>query len=206
MVIPSLYKDRNPNQANSECGVNLLWHEAILSTRKEAASNPGRFTTLIELTNATACTDPAVYEGAPSIEVPSTVDPWDPGYVLPVALPEEEGHFALCAVAGNDYAGAAAVVFEVDRTPPMFAAGASVEDLGEGNVAVQPFLNPPEIATVRFTWVPGDAECPATDQFQDFFIIPLMLESGKLPATYCVYALDAAGNSSGVTRVPIDSR
>lgn len=59
---------------------------------------------------------------------------------------------------------------------------------------------------MRFTWVPGDAECPAREEFQDFFIVPLMLEADELPATYCIYGLDQAGNTTEVTRVPIASR
>lgn len=160
-------------------------------------------TALVELTGADVCADPSVYAAAQAITVPAAGDPWDPGYVLPVALPEQEGRFALCAVAGDDYAGAATVLFEVDRTPPLFPAGAAVEHIGEGNVSIQPFLNPPEISTVRFTWVPGDGDCPATEQFRDFFIVPLTLEAGDLPATYCIYALDQAGNTTDVTRIPI---
>ncbi|HMR48999.1 MAG TPA: hypothetical protein PKE40_07215 [Arachnia sp.] len=173
-----------------------------------ADSAPVR-TALVELTRSTVCTDPAVYADYATAEAsiaPAVEDPWDPGLVLPVTLPEEEGHYALCAVAGDDYAGAAAVVFEVDRTPPLFQPGASVEDLGEGNVSIAPFLNPPELSTVRFTWVEGDTECPTTEQFQDFFIVPLMLEAEHLPATYCIYGLDQAGNTTDVVRIPIAAR
>ncbi|QLQ09141.1 MAG: trypsin-like serine protease [Nocardioidaceae bacterium] len=180
--------------------------QAGLVTHSSLGDSASVRTALVELTGAAVCAEPAVYDGADAVEVPSGVYPWDPGYELPVTLPEEEGHYALCAVAGNDYAGAAAVVFEVDRTPPLFEAGASVYDLGEGNVTVSPFLNPPELSTVRFTWVPGDAECPAREEFQDFFIVPLMLEADELPATYCIYGLDQAGNTTEVTRVPIASR
>lgn len=173
-----------------------------------ADSAPVR-TVLVELTSSTVCTDPAVYAGLATAEAPiapAVEHPWDPGYVVPVTLPEEEGHYALCAAAEDDYAGAMAVVFEVDRTPPLFQAGASIEDLGTGNVSVLPFLNPPELSTVRFTWVEGDNECPATEQFQDFFIVPLMLEADQLPATYCIYGLDQAGNTTDVVRVPIAAR
>ena len=136
--------------------------------------------------------------------VPATEYDWDEGRVVPVTLPEVEGHYALCAVANDDYAGAATVLFEVDRTPPLFQPGASVEDLGDGNVTVFPFLNPPELSTVRFTWVPGDAECPAPETFQDFFIVPLTLMADQLPATYCIYGLDQAGNATDVVRIPLD--
>lgn len=173
-----------------------------------ADSAPVR-TALVELTGSAICTDPAVYVDDETAEppiAPAVERPWDPGLVVPVTLPEEEGHYALCAVAGEDYAGAAAVVFEVDRTPPLSQPDVSVEDLGEGNVSVFPFLNPPELSTVRFTWVEDDTACPAMEQFQDFFIVPLMLEADQLPATYCIYGLDQAGNTTDVVRIPIAAR
>ena len=162
-------------------------------------------TALVPLDSSSVCTDPATYDGAESVAVPAVTYPWEDGLVLPVDLPAEEGFFALCAVVEDDYEGAATVIFEVDQTPPMFQPGASVEDIGAGNIAVNPFLNPPELSTVRFTWVPGDAECPATSEFQDFFVIPLMLEAEQLPATYCIYGLDQAGNTTDVVRIPLES-
>ncbi|MBK7820610.1 MAG: hypothetical protein IPJ61_05940 [Tessaracoccus sp.] len=178
---------------------NLVVNPAV------ADSAPVR-TVLVELTDSGVCGDPATYSDAPTVTVPAVGHDWDDGYVLPVKLPEDEGHYALCAVANDDYAGAASVLFEVDRTPPLFQPGGSVEDLGDGNVSVSPFLNPPELSTVRFTWVPGDAECPATETFQDFFIVPLTLMAEDLPATYCIYGLDQAGNATDVVRIPIASR
>ena len=65
-------------------------------------------------------------------------------------------------------------------------------------------LPTPELSTVRFTWVPGDAECPAPETFQDFFIVPLTLMADQLPATYCIYGLDQAGNATDVVRIPLD--
>lgn len=163
-------------------------------------------TALVPLDRSAVCTDPATYDGAESVTVPAVTYPWEDGLVLPVTLPAEEGFFALCAAVEDDYDGAATVIFEVDQTPPMFQPGASVEDIGDGNIMINPFLNPPELSTVRFTWVPGDTECPATSEFQDFFVIPLMLEANQLPATYCIYGLDQAGNSTDVVRIPLTSR
>lgn len=163
-------------------------------------------TALVPLDRSAVCTDPATYDGAESVTVPAVTYPWEDGLVLPVTLPAEEGFFALCAAVEDDYDAAATVIFEVDQTPPMFQPGASVEDIGDGNIMINPFLNPPELSTVRFTWVPGDTECPATSEFQDFFVIPLMLEANQLPATYCIYGLDQAGNSTDVVRIPLTSR
>lgn len=164
-------------------------------------------TALVPLTSSEVCSDPATYADSDASTATVTVveNPWEDGLVLPVDLPEEEGFLALCAVVEDDYPGAATVIFEVDRTPPLFAPGASVEDIGDGNIVVSPFLNPPELSTVRFTWVPGDDECPATSDFQDYFVVPLMLEADQLPATYCIYGLDAAGNQTDVVRIPLAS-
>jgi len=35
--------EHEPDCSFAERGINLLWHDAILSTQKEAASKPGRF-------------------------------------------------------------------------------------------------------------------------------------------------------------------
>lgn len=187
-----------PDANNADARANLAVNPAV------GDSAPVR-TALVELTDASVCADPATYADAATATVPATEHDWDEGHIVAVTLPEVEGHYALCAVAKDDYAGAATVLFEVDRTPPLFQPGASVYDLGEGNVSVSPFLNPPELSTVRFTWVPGDAECPAPETFQDFFIVPLTLMADDLPATYCIYGLDQAGNTTDVVRIPLGS-
>jgi len=162
-------------------------------------------TALVPLGDGTACTKAATYAHAASKPLPKAGEDWDrTGVEVPVTLPETEGRFLLCAAQGSDYAGAASIAFEVDRTPPIFPASADVEDVGGGTVVVRPHLIPPEISTVRFTWgTPGKVDCDDTSTFQDFFIVPLTLEPSDLPATYCVYGLDAAGNTTPVTRIEI---
>lgn len=162
-------------------------------------------TALVPLGDGTACTQAATYAEAAELPLPEGGEPWDrEGARVTVDLPAEEGHHALCAVAGDDYAGAATVLFEVDRTPPLFPASATVEDIGGGSVVVRPHLDPPELSTVRFTWGPrGEVDCSDTASFQDFFIIPLTLEAGDLPATYCVYGLDGAGNATDAVEIDI---
>lgn len=163
-------------------------------------------TVLVELGDGDECADPAVYIGATEIEVPaSTGTEWKAeGTAAAVDLPEVEGWYALCALFGDDHAGAATITFEVDRTPPAVELVIAVEDLGEGAVWVRPYLEPPEIATIRFTWGPaGQVDCEDAASFQDFFIVPLLLEAGDQPATYCAYGLDNAGNASPVTEVEI---
>jgi hypothetical protein len=165
-------------------------------------------TVLVPLGDGTACGTAATYATAASRPLPKAGQEWEAlGVKVAVDLPETEGRFLLCAVAGSDYAGAASVLFEVDRTPPIFAAAAEVEDIGGGTVIVRPHLVPPEIATVRFTWgAPEEVDCTNTAGFQDFFIVPLTLETSDLPASYCIYGMDAAGNATGVTRIEIPKR
>lgn len=162
-------------------------------------------TALVPLGDATACQLPATYDGASPKTLPKAGEPWELlGVKVAVELPETEGHYLLCAATESDYAGAAAVVYEVDRTPPLLPAAADIEDLGEGAVLVQPHLNPPEITTVRFTWGdPATLDCDDTAGFRGFFFVPLLLEPGDLPAKYCVYGMDAAGNPTEVTRMEI---
>ncbi len=165
-------------------------------------------TALVALGDATACAKPATYAQAKAKKLPRAGEDWEQvGVTVPVDLPTEEGRFLLCAVNGSDYAGAASVAFEVDRTPPIFAAAADVEDIGGGAVVVRPHLIPPEISTVRFTWgAPDTVDCADTDGFQDFFVVPLTLEAADLPASYCIYGMDAAGNRTDVTRIEIPRR
>lgn len=162
-------------------------------------------TALVPLHTGMECTSAATYERADVVTVPEAGEEWDRvGVAVPAALPEDEGWYALCAVRGDDYAGAATVLFEVDRTAPIFDASADVEQLGEGAVIVRPHLDPPEISTVRFTWgAPDEVDCADTSTFQDFFIVPLTLERADLPARYCIYGLDAAGNRTEVTEIEI---
>jgi hypothetical protein len=73
-------------------------------------------------------------------------------------------------------------------------------------VLVQAHLNPPEISTVRFTWGhPDTVDCDDTATFQNLFIAPLTILADDLPATYCLYGLDAAGNPTPVQTIDIPS-
>lgn len=175
--------------------------EASLVGRK---AGPAR-TALVPLGDGTACLKPETYASAEQITVAQAGYEWERlGTNVPVNLPETEGHFTLCAVTGDDYAGAASVLFEVDRTPPIFPATAEVEDIGGGTVIVRPHLNPPELTTFRFTWGdPKTIDCEDTSSFQDFFIIPLTLTAEDLPASYCIYGMDGAGNPTDTTRIEI---
>ena len=159
-------------------------------------------TALIPLDDGVGCQDPGSYADAESHELVVAEHVWEEATVVPVALPEAEGWYLLCAVREQAYEHAASVVFEVDRTAPIIAADADVE-AGEGGVLVRPHLNPPELATVRFAWERGDVACPDPSTFEDFFVVPLFIEDADLPATYCIYGRDLAGNDSDVTRVPI---
>ena len=162
-------------------------------------------TALVPLGDGTACQQAQTYQGIDPVALPKAGEVWDlVGVTIPVDLPEEEGHYALCAASATDYPGAATILFDVDRTPPLFPASAEVEDLGDGDMLVRPHLNPPDTSTVRFTWGdPATVDCTDTDTFQDFFIVPLTIPREDLPATYCVYGLDAAGNASTVTTLDI---
>lgn len=165
-------------------------------------------TAVVPLGDPRACRATETYLGAPAVSVPAadTIE-WDGPQpaVVAVDLPQEEGFWMLCVAAPGAESVGSAVLFEVDRTPPVIAAGASVEDIGDGAMVVWPHLDPPELSTVRFTWGAPDAvNCENVDAFQDFFTQPLMLSADDLPASYCVIGLDSAGNATPVTRIEID--
>lgn len=177
---------------------------AILVGRKAGTVR----TALVPIGDGTACARAATYASSPARPLPKAGKEWDlsVGLDLPVELPEVEGFSLLCAVRDDDYAGAASVLFEVDRTPPRAKAAADVERL-DGAVVVRPHLDPPEISTVRFTWGrKGKVDCDDTPGFQDFFVVPLTIERADLPATYCIYGMDGAGNRTPVTRIEIPRR
>lgn len=165
-------------------------------------------TALVPLGDARACQHPETYLDAAATALPKAGEEWERvGVNIPVKLPEQEGRFLFCAVAGEDYPGAASVLFDVDRTPPTIPAGAEIEDIGGGAVVVRPVIHPPEITSVRFTWgAPNTVDCDNTEGFQEFFIVPLTLERGDLPVKYCVYGMDTAGNRTDVTRIDIPRR
>lgn len=162
-------------------------------------------TAVVPLGDATACESAGTYSSAAALPLVEAAEEWSlDGTEVDVDLPVDEGWYALCAVAGEDYAGAATVVFEVDRTPPVVAADAVLYREPELGVSVVPRMDPPEISNVRFTWGPeGEVDCSDTGAFQEFFVVPLWLENAELPVTYCVFGMDEAGNATEVVEVPI---
>lgn len=162
-------------------------------------------TVTVPLGDGSACRNPDTYVGGSVHMLPEAGEEWSiEGLIVTADLPETEGWFVLCAMRGDAAETAATVLFEVDRTPPVVSAGATVEDIG-GAIVVLPHLDPPELSTVRFTWGPvGVVDCSDTATFQDFFTVPLTIDSSELPALYCVYGMDAAGNATEVVEIPLE--
>ena len=162
-------------------------------------------TALVPIGDGTVCADKETYADADTHLLPRAGQPWEAvGVIVAPELPGAEGHYLLCAVSGERYDSAASVIFEVDRTPPTVAAGAEVERLDGGGVAVRPLLSPPELAAVRYTWAaPDTVDCDDLDAFQEFSVAPLIIAAADLPAVYCIYGLDAAGNRTPVTSIDI---
>ncbi|WP_040166270.1 trypsin-like serine protease [Microbacterium gorillae] len=163
-------------------------------------------TALVPLGDGRECTQKSTYASAATVQLPKATNSWEPdGRSVPVDLPTTEGWYLLCAIRGDDLAGAATVIFEVDRTPPVFAAGAHIDRMDEG-VIIRPYLVPPELAQPRYTWGdPDSTDCDDPSTFTDYRVIPLFIPAAELPAVYCVMALDVAGNASPVTRIPLDA-
>ena len=162
-------------------------------------------TAVVPIGDATACAAETTYAGVSPVPLPEAGEVWDRvGVVVPVALPETEGHFLFCAVRGEAYGQAASVLFEVDRTPSVVPVGIDTIDFGDGTVMVQPHFDPPELSRVRFIWGPPDTvDCENTDAFRDLMMVAPILTADDLPVLFCVYALDAAGNPTDVERFDI---
>ncbi|MCR6713006.1 MAG: serine protease [Demequina sp.] len=160
---------------------------------------------LVPLGDGGVCTDPATYAQAPSATLEVAGEAWeDKGTLVEPVLPDTEGWYLLCAVNGDDYAGAASVIFQVDETPPIFPADASLERQDDGAVIIHPHFNPPEISTIRYVLGPeGTVDCDDTDAFQSSLTFFTWVEPADMPATYCLFGLDAAGNRSPVTQIDI---
>jgi hypothetical protein len=125
------------------------------------------------------------------------------GVAVGVVLPEREGYYLLCAVRGDSFDAAASVIFDVDLTPPRFAADADVELSGETAI-IRPTLHPPELSGVRYAWgAPGTVDCADPSGFDDFATAPLILRADDLPAVYCLCGVDVAGNRTPVTVIDV---
>ncbi|QEO10160.1 trypsin-like serine peptidase [Protaetiibacter larvae] len=162
-------------------------------------------TAVVPFGDGRACLDAASYDGAASVSLPQAGERWETlGVHIPVTLPENEGHYLACAVRDDGYDRAAAVLFEVDRTPPVLPADAEVTRAEDGSVLIRPHFSPPEIAAVRYGWGPlGELDCDDPSGFREFLIVPLRLERHELPASYCLYGMDLAGNPTPVTRIDV---
>jgi hypothetical protein len=160
---------------------------------------------VVPIGDGRACLEERTYAASDARVLPHAGNRWEQvGVIVPVALPAVEGFYLLCAVRAERFDAAASVLFQVDRTPPVVAAGAVVEPLARGGVIVRPYLDPPELSAVRFGWgARGEFDCRDSDELTDFFVAPLVIEAGDLPAVYCIYGMDAAGNRTPVTRVDI---
>jgi len=162
-------------------------------------------TVLVPLKDGAECGRKETYVDSAARVLPRVGEPWEAvGVLIAVDLPVEEGFYLLCGVRAEAYGSAASVIFEVDRTPPVLDAGAKVERLEDGSVVVRPYLHPPELSTVRFTWgAMGTVDCEDTAAFQDSSLAPLTIHADDLPAEYCIYGRDVAGNATPVTTIDI---
>ena len=162
-------------------------------------------TTLVPIGDGTACLDKSTYAESAARLLPQAGEQWElVGAIVPVDLPESEGFHLLCAVRAEGYDRAASVLFQVDRSPPVMAADAVVERLDDGGLVVRPLLAPPEIAAVRFGWgTSGAIDCADAEQLDDYFLAPLVIGVDELPAVYCIYGMDAAGNRTPVSRIDL---
>lgn len=138
------------------------------------------------------------------------------GYGDPIALatdslieeeiPEAEGFYYLCVVAGNSptvdstwqsFANATVVLAHIDTTPPVIAPILSVQDF-ETEYYLEPIFRVPELVHyVLKLGPPATTDCDDPAGYFPYRRIALSIEkSSELPTKVCVIGYDEANNQT----------
>lgn len=121
-------------------------------------------------------------------------------------IPEAEGFYYLCLVAGNSpttdatwqsFANATVVFAQIDTTPPAIPPTLSVRDF-ETEYLIEPIFVVPELVHYILKFgPPEDTDCNDMTGYLPYRRIPLRLEkSTQIPATVCVIGYDYADNAT----------
>ncbi len=121
-------------------------------------------------------------------------------------IPEAEGVYYLCVLAGNSNnideawqsaSNATIVIAKIDTTPPSLEPMLSLNETPEG-FSYEPIFQVPELANFSLKHGPVDAiDCDDPADYMPYRRIPLFIEKGsETPAKICVIGSDYAGNLS----------
>ncbi len=142
------------------------------------------------------CHDPAVYGEAQALV---------PGALFDPPLPEESGHWLMCALGGP--AGGADADWQsvrnptilptvIDRTPPLIDVELLVHDVGEAWL-VDLVFRAPELQMFDWKWGPADStDCDDPDGYAAYQVFPVDLPFEDAPTRMCVIGYDHATNRS----------
>jgi hypothetical protein len=119
------------------------------------------------------------------------------------ALPEAEGHYALCVLgdkgivsggASQDPAHASMVTLEIDRTPPRLPAEFRVLDFGP-SWGLVPVYTPPEISAyaIKFGEL-ADTTCGNPGGYRPLLISPFTIPKTGAAVRFCAIGMDLADN------------
>ena len=119
-------------------------------------------------------------------------------------IPESEGFYYLCVVAGNSPTvdatwqptqHATVVIAQIDATPPIIPPIVSIRDRGN-EYAIEPIFEPPELSA--YSWklgIPATTDCAAPTAYQPYHGVPIRLDkSTQLPTKLCLIGFDSATN------------
>lgn len=119
-------------------------------------------------------------------------------------IPEAEGFYYLCIVAGNNstvdstwqsFANATVIFAQIDTTPPVIPPTLSVQEL-ETEYLVEPVFKIPELAHYILKFgPPEETDCKDMTGYVPYRRIAIPIEKGsQTPAKVCVIGYDYANN------------
>lgn len=126
------------------------------------------------------------------------------------AVPDEEGFYLLCVLAGEsaavddswqslDYPTVA--IAQIDITPPQLAPQLAVQETPDF-IDVSLLFQPPELSDYLFKIGPAEmTDCAIEDDYLRYRRIPLTIERGDGPIRLCVIGFDNANNATA----PLDT-
>ncbi len=128
-------------------------------------------------------------------------------------LPQTEGHYVLCLLAGpgpqldstwQQPQHATAARIAIDTTPPAAAPALTISAEAD-HLLIQPDADPPELTAFLLKSGPlATTNCANQAGYTNLGSRSLILPTTDLPALVCVIGLDAAGNQTAPVRQIVD--
>ena len=150
----------------------------------------------VSLGAARSCTDAAGYSDAAPLQFDAEEDEG----ALPLTLPSTNGFTLVCVAERGKEEAAARFVYAIDTVAPVKGPELSILPLEDGEVAVDPIFDIPDIADIHLVFgPPAETDCSDRSAYSPYRRQPLFFEAADLPARFCVVGFDSAGNESPIT-------